>query len=118
MWGPDGLKRRLDGRRKGDILETAKIDRRTTKWQILKLYRQGEIFVVEEPPYAEGLCFITERGGERMVYPAPTVKVRKDGREFSDRLKAGTLTRHFEFEQTGAVIKYGEQVWFVAEIYE
>lgn len=190
-----------------------------------KIVQTGRDFVVEKHPYAEGLCFITERGGERMAYQAPTVKVQKEGEEFydeddegygpgimeplradasrriakrlesgehltatdipaedvleeigltkaeanayisgragkaytiydpdeyaetfsaqwdaggnepsgeeefrqrwgcnpsefSDHLKAGTLTRHSEFEQTGAVVKYGEPVWFVAEIYE
>lgn len=190
-----------------------------------RIVQTGQDFVVERHPYAESLCFISDRGGERMAYQAPTVKVRKDGgkfydeddegfgpgimepisadasrrivkrlgsgehltatdipaedvleeigltkaeanayisgragkaytiydpdeyaetfaaqwdacgndpageeefrqrwgcnpSEFSDRLKTGTLPRHSAFEQTGAVEKYGEPVWFVTETYE
>lgn len=49
-----------------------------------KTIQATDTFKVETHPYAENLCFISTLYHNRMAYPAPTVKVQKEGEEFYD----------------------------------
>lgn len=89
--------------------------------QEVRRYTSGEAACTIYSPEEYAASFVAEREASGDETPGKEEFRRRWGcepQEFVSRLKAGTLPKHSDFEETGAVSKYGEPIWFVLERYD